>query len=140
MLELIQRSIILGGLFFCAWNDWKKQQIPLVIPCLAGMLGLILQMVGMNIKLSDCLAGTIVGILCLIISRCTGESIGYGDGVIFLFTGVFLGFWENVNLFLTTLVLSGLIALFLILIKKKGRKDRMPMAPLIFVAYVLNLL
>lgn len=140
MLEIMQKGILLFALFICAWIDWKKQQVYVMIPCLAGVLGLALHIFLQDRAILDLLLGTSMGAACVLAAFCTKESIGYGDGVIFILTGIFLGFWENLDLLMGTLMLAGAAALFFIVTKKKGRKDRMPVVPFVFAAYVLHLL
>lgn len=140
VLQIVQKCVLLFTLLFCAWIDWKKQQVYVAVPLLAGITGLALHIFLQDKTIWDVILGMSAGGICLIAALFTKESVGYGDGIIFIFTGVFLGFWNNICLLYTSLVLTGGFALFFIITGKKGRKDRMPVVPFIFTAYVLQLL
>ena len=77
---------------------------------------------------------------CFIGQFVTHESIGYGDGCLFVMTGLFLGFWENLVLLLLASVLAGIGAAVLLFFRKKKKKERIPFVPFVFTAYVLLLL
>ncbi len=140
VLQLVQSCVLLFTLSFCAWVDWKKQQVYVTVPILASILGLALHIFLQDKTVWDLILGMAAGGICLIAALCTKESIGYGDGIVFAFTGVFLGFWKNICLLYGSLLLAGIFALILMITGKKGRKDRMPVVPFIFTAYVLQLL
>ena len=67
------------------------------------------------------------------------EEIGYGDGAMLMASGIFLGFWRNVELFLTALMLIVPTALFGLIVKHRRKDYRMPFLPFLFVAYVFQL-
>jgi len=76
----------------------------------------------------------------LIGAWCSNESIGFGDGWIFVVTGIFLGFQKNMMLFFWTLVLAGVFAIVCLILKKKRRNDSMALGPFVLTAYVLFVL
>ena len=80
------------------------------------------------------------GIALLLYSLVTHESIGYGDGCLFVMTGLFLGIWENLVLLLLASVLAGIGSAVLLFFRKKKKKERIPFVPFVFTAYVLLLL
>ena len=67
------------------------------------------------------------------------EEIGYGDGAMLMASGIFLGFWRNVELFLTALMLIVPAALFGLIVKHRRKDYRMPFLPFLFAAYVFQL-
>lgn len=140
MLELVTEITLLLGLFTCAWIDWKKQLVYSAIPAFLGIVGICFHIVSQSITIWNVLAGMSLGGVFLVISWLTKEEVGMGDGIIFMLTGIYLGFWNNLELIVLTLLLAGVIACVLMISKKKGRKDRMPMIPIVFVAYVILLL
>ena len=86
------------------------------------------------------MTGMSVGIALLLYSLVTHESIGYGDGCLFVMTGFFLGIWENLVLLLLASVLAGIGSAVLLFFRKKKKKERIPFVPFVFTAYVLLLL
>ena len=58
------------------------------------------------------------------IAKMTGESLGYGDGLLFLVTGIYLGGWDNCSLLMTSLVLAFVFAIIQILVRKKVQNQK----------------
>ncbi len=140
VLEVVTKLVMLAGLFYFSWQDCKTNMlgvIPLVF--FAGM-GMSIQLMSGGFSLSRFLTQTVVGIACLIISIVTSESLGVGDGLLFLGTGMFLDLKSNFVLFCGALLLAGGFSGICLLLKKKSGKDKIPMAPFVLGAYVIFLL
>ena len=60
-----------------------------------------------------------MGVCLLGIAKVTGESLGYGDGLLFLVTGIYIGGWDNCSLLMTSLILVFVFAIIQILVRKK---------------------
>lgn len=140
VLELMGKAGLLIGLALCGWIDWKRQQVYLVIPGIMTVMGLVLHIFLQNHSVMELIAGMFLGGVLLFAAWITGESIGIGDAVIFIMTGSYLGFWDNLCLMTGAFMLAGVTALLLLVLKKKSRKERMPVVPYIFVSYVVMLL
>lgn len=67
------------------------------------------------------MTGMSVGIALLLYSLVTHESIGYGDGCLFVMTGLFLGIWENLVLLLLASVLAGIGSAVLLFLEKEEK-------------------
>ena len=132
--------MLLAVLAVSAYRDWREKQIYLYLPIGALILGLIWHLVCRERALEDMLLGAVVGLVMIIIGKVTGEAIGIGDGMMLVVSGIFLGFWGNMCLLITALLLVGCVALFLIVIGKKGKDYRLPFLPFLLVAYLLQLL
>ena len=65
-----------------------------------------------------------MGVGLLGIAKMTGESLGYGDGLLFLVTGIYLGGWDNCSLLMTSLVLAFVFAIIQILVRKKVQNQK----------------
>ena len=130
----------MGILAITAYVDWKEQEVPLSGLLLAGAGGLLLQSACRDMEIADIVSGAAVGVLALILARVTGEAIGAGDGAILVVSGIVLGFWRALGLLMTALLISGAVALFLLVIKRKGRKYRLPFIPFLLAAYLLQLI
>lgn len=139
MGNLIGKTLLLGVLAITAYRDWKEQCIYLYVPMLAGIAGLILHLLYQEHAITDVLWGTGIGVIAILVAVISGESIGIGDGVMLMVSGIFLGFWGNLALLLTALLLVGATALFLVVIKRKGRDYRVPFLPFLLVAYLFQL-
>lgn len=132
--------MLLAVLAVSAYRDWREKQIYLYLPIGALILGLLWHLVCRERALEDMMFGAVVGLVMIIIGKVTGEAIGIGDGMMMVVSGIFLGFWGNMCLLMTALLLVGCVALFLIIIGKKGKDYRLPFLPFLLVAYLLQLL
>ena len=139
-----------------ALYDWKYREIPRWVYLAGGLeaffwrMAVILHMDvwlgseswmvffhGNNKEVSflEAALGAMVGIVLLLLSRAADGSIGAGDGMLFLITGIYFGFWKNIALFLGSLLLCSIWGIGYLFIKKigwqEGRKLELPF--LIFV-------
>lgn len=135
----IGQILLLGVLGLGTYWDWKEKQIYLYLPIFAGIVGIILHLVLGEHTWMDIALGMAIGIVVLVISWTSRESIGTGDGMMLIASGAFLGGWGNLELLMIALLLVGVTALFLIVAKRKGRKDRLPFIPFLLVAYLFLL-
>lgn len=137
---MIGNTMLLGILAVSAYRDWKEKHIYLYVPAGALVMGLILHILCRERALTDMLAGAAIGGVMIIIGRMTGEAVGFGDGLMLVVSGIFLGFWENMCLLMTALLLVGGAALFLVSVGKKGKDYRLPFLPFLLAAYLLQLI
>lgn len=140
MLEGIRMIVLLVSLFLCAWIDWKTERVSVPLLLLGGMAAVLLHLFAQEESVFYLMTGMSVGIALLLYSLVTHESIGYGDGCLFVMTGLFLGIWENLVLLLLASVLAGIGSAVLLFFRKKKKKERIPFVPFVFTAYVLLLL
>ncbi|MGN0348290.1 MAG: prepilin peptidase [Roseburia sp.] len=137
---MIQKVVLLGALAAAAYKDYREQKVYVQGMLGVGMLGILLQIVYQSPALFDMLAGAAIGVGVLVLAWLTKESIGFGDGIAVVVSGIFLGFWKNLELILAALFLAGVAALLLLVIKKRGRKYRVAFLPFLAAAYLLQLL
>ena len=88
------------------------------------------------LSIENVLLGMSVGVVLLIFSIVTGGRIGAGDAVLLIVTGIYLGFEQNLQLFLSGLLLCGIWALGLLVLRKKSRKDSIPFVPFLLASYM----
>ena len=98
MEERIIKSAVFLLLFINGILDWKKGEISLASLGAFGAAG-----IGLNMWLDyqsffEVAGGIGLGILLLVTAFFTREAIGFGDGLLLCVTGIYLGFWENLNL------------------------------------------
>lgn len=137
MLESVRNILLSSSLLVFAWIDYKKQKIYLLPLLGVGIAGLLLHLCGQEQTIWTLLAGCAVGLLLLLYGRITGESVGYGDGCLFIMTGIFLGFWKNLELLFTASLLAACYAGWTVLVKKKKNKETFPFVPFVSIAYLL---
>ena len=132
--------ILLGSLALGAYQDWKEQQIHILLPVAAGLLGVFLWLERPQFTLEELAGGVGIGMELLLTAWLSQGQVGAGDGVMIVVCGIFLGFWKNLELFFTALMFAALAALCLIIIKKKRRDYRMPFLPFVLAAYLVQLM
>lgn len=137
---LLKGTIVLGLFAVTAYRDWKEKSIYLYIPIIAAIVSIILHLVYRNNSLVDMLSGAGIGAVMILIAWVSKESVGIGDGVMLMVSGLFLGFRANMELFITALLLAGVAALMLMVGMRKERSYRMPFIPFLLVAYVFQLI
>lgn len=82
----------------------------------------------------------IPGILLLLAGRITRQAIGYGDGILILVCGFYLGGRTAGLLFLTGLFCLFPVSLVLLISGKAKREQELPFAPFLLTAYMIWIL
>ena len=98
-----------------------------------------LKKAALSVFVSDFIAAAIivgVSFLCTMIIK---NSIGFGDIKIFAVLGLFLGISGIFSAVFFSLVVSFVIACYVLITKKKGRKDTIPFGPAIVLGTYLSL-
>jgi len=136
-IPLWRLLIIAGFLIPALAGDIKERKISL-IPCIIGTAsGIITGMLtGMGIR--DLLFGLIPGLAVIVISILLKGTIGTGDGVILTMLGSFLGLWRTVTVLFTALMISMIVALVLLMLKKVSGKTEFPFVPFICAGFVVS--
>ncbi|MCR4610625.1 MAG: prepilin peptidase [Lachnospiraceae bacterium] len=131
---------LLGLLGVCGFEDIKIKRIRLVVVNLFAILGIVFHLVYERISWLDMLGGAAIGIVLLIIGYFSKEKIGYGDGLLFMATGIYLGFWNNLALLWMSTALAGIYGLIMLLFKKKKKSSEIPLIPFVLATYVVSLI
>lgn len=141
MCEVIPKILLLWGLFFVAWIDYRTQLINVGWLLLIGVTGLIFSLLQENTLFEiGTFTGMLVGFAILVFAWISGESIGFGDGWLFVATGTYLSFVENLILLFGSMVLAGIFAIVCLVLKKKHKNDRLALAPFVLIGYVVLIL
>ena len=131
---------LLGMLGICGFEDYKLKRIRLVVVNCFAILGVILHLIYGRISWIDMLGGASVGVVLLVIGYLSKEKIGYGDGILFVATGIYLGFWNNLILLWLSTSLAGIYGIILMLLKKKKKDNEIPLVPFVLGVYVVTLI
>ena len=67
--------------------------------------------------------GGCMGIVFLLISRVSGESFGYGDSILILIIGIFLGFWNLMYLLLGAFSMAAVFSAVMMIENRFNRKS-----------------
>lgn len=137
---MLQKMVLLGVLGMSSYQDWKRKKVSVYLVLAAGIAGLLCHLYSSEITVTDMLLGAGIGAILLFCGFVSGEKIGYGDGAIVMVCGIFLGFDANLELLCIALVLLEVVALFLIVVKKKGRRYQIPFLPFLLAGYLFLLI
>lgn len=142
-------------LFAAAWQDWRHQAVSgrvllfffahflasQLCQCLCAVnlqqLPASLWYCGMirDPALWQLLGGALLGAVLMGLSRISEGAMGMGDGIFFLISGIYFGFWRNLLLLCAALLLCSCAGLCLIIRGRMTGKDcrRKKLPFLIFV-------
>lgn len=81
-------------------------------------------------------AGAGVGITFIAASKATREAFGYGDSILIVVMGSFLGFWQILSVLLAAFAMASLFAAVMLAGRKFGRKTAFPFVPFLTAAYI----
>lgn len=142
MYEINEVSQIGYGLYLCVLSgmDITKRQIPLWLLALGGAGVTAVQFFEQQLPVFLILAGVAVGIVFLAVSKFTEEGLGYGDSILILITGIYLGFWELLGVLMGAFLFSAVFSVIFLIKKKFDRHVRYPFVPFFMAAYVVWIL
>jgi len=143
---LLHQLIIVFG-YIAAVSDIKTKKIPntLVLAMLGVWVIVMVPQLFSNVSVTvdlliESLLGFLVGgglfLLVYVVSR---KGLGGGDVKFMAAAGLYLGFAGVVPTMLYGTVLAGIVGLALLLMKKIGKKDAIPLAPFLYVGMLITL-
>lgn len=122
-------------LVLCAGIDMRYKSIPaalIIIAAAGSAAGLVL----LNGDWVLAAGGALIGVFCLIVSKLTRQGFGYGDSLLILILGVFIGIWHIISVLLIAFLSSSVYSIFLLIIGKKGPKYSYPFIPFLVLGYL----
>lgn len=128
-------GVFLGG---CAWTDGRKKEIDLRWLGFFGLLGAMI-VSGELVKGAGLgvLAGVLPGIFLLLAAVPARGQIGFGDGMAFLISGLFLDVWKNSLLLFFSLILMCFWCFGACIWKKRKITGEYPFLPYVFAVYLI---
>lgn len=133
----MMNGVIVVFLIPCTITDLKSKTIPIWWTVVFGISAMIYQIFWKKQKLEAILFSMIIGVTLLVAAKISNQRIGYGDGIIFLILGLWIGFWDGISLLFFSLILSSIISVYFIIVRRKGRDYRIPFIPFVTAAYII---
>lgn len=127
---------VLIFLIGCSWLDWVKRSIPVWLLSFASVVVGMFRICHWEKNTMLWLGGAGVGILFFVVSKFTKEAIGYADSWMILLLGIYLGLWDILWLLSISLIISGIVAVILLIKFKYSRKIAFPFIPFLAIAYI----
>lgn len=145
--NLLKRICLMVLLLVVAFIDWKEYRIPnksiIIGLCIKGLIT-VLEMVFHSFVLEEFMLEIIAAILlCCISMICrifVKNSLGAGDIKMFVIMALFLGWEEIWSAVFFSLASFLVIAMVLVVMKKKTTKDKIPLGPAFALGTSLALL
>lgn len=136
----MQKVVVLGLLGLCSLEDVKYKRLTVIYLLMFGIGGVVLHLFAPVCSIYSILWGMLLGIGMILLSIVTRGNVGMGDGILLVVTGVYLGGYGNLELFMIGLLLSALWSLLLLTLKKKGRKEEIAFVPFLLLSYFIMLM
>jgi len=138
--EMEIRQILV--LFFLGGNglyDIRKREISIASVIVFVIASLPLNKWTGQLSWYEVVLGAFAGVVLLVISKLTAESIGYGDGLVALVMGLYVGIWKSLSVLFCGLLFASIFSIILVNVKKRGWKSKIPFIPFLLISYVVNL-
>lgn len=128
------------GLGCLSVEDIRSRELA-TAPILAmGLLGAGVSLAGHAWQWPGVLLQFVPGLSALLIARISREGIGYGDGLVILCLGCYLPPPQLAELCMIAITFAGLVALVLLVGRRRGRKETLPFVPFLLAGYLIVLL
>lgn len=132
----IKEGILLVFLTLNVLNDIRSRRIWLRTAWVFGVAGVIYVIYKGEVSLMAAAGALLPGAAFLIIGKITKEAVGYGDGIVILVMGIYLGLWATVSSIMLALLLSALWAIVLTVFCKKKKEDSFAFLPFLLLGYI----
>lgn len=137
---ILFQFLFLLYLIVLSWMDIRSRKLSLWL-LLAGIPASVISGIfAADIPAVLLTAGGAVGILFLIISRSTGEAFGYGDSILIMVMGSFLGFWNILSVLTAAFLLAAVFSAVMMASRGFTRKSAFPFVPFLTAAYLGGIL
>lgn len=135
-LEVISCTLFILWLLVCAIQDIKDKKLSVFLIFLGFTCLFPFSFLSNTISIYNRLGGLLLGLFLVAMTYVTRGQIGIGDGLFVMVVGICFGFGISGTMLIYGLVLSALISLYLILLKKGNRDTRIPFIPFLFLGYL----
>lgn len=134
--EEMKNVIVLLYLGILAGMDVRKRQISLALTGVLFLVGVGWQILVEHTSWLEWLLSLLPGAGFLILSFVSREQVGYGDGLLLLTVGIWLGFGQTFGVVTLGLVLCSVLCGVLLMKKKMRRQDSVPLVPFLLLGFV----
>lgn len=118
-------------------SDVKMKKVSAVRIAVFLLIGIAINAIKYYQSIWSMLGGMAVGATMFLYAFLTKESIGYGDCLIFVCAGMYIGFSKNIRLLFFSLLAAAMVGGVCILARKRKMKTKMPFVPYILGTYVV---
>lgn len=134
----MQAAGLLSMLGICSYEDIKTKKIGVVVVLMFAIFGVINRLVLGIPDIKGMVGGMLLGGALFLAGLLFKGSLGNGDALMVMVSGIYLGFWNNLLLLWIASLLVGIAGVLLIIAGKRNKE--IPFAPFLLAAYLLLLL
>ncbi len=134
--EIVRDVCSVPVFLYLAIRDIKNMELSrkeLWITATVLLLAGVLSGAGWESRLGGAAYGVVVVVFCVF----SKEALGLADGIIILVCGVAFGLYETAGFSFIAMVATAFVSVVLLMLKKAGRKSRLPFFPFLLFGYVL---
>ena len=130
-------GMVAGMLAIESVADIRTGTISVVRQIVFLVVAIILNVIMAYQSIWSILGGLFIGGIMFAYAFFTQEGIGYGDCLIFVTCGMYIGFLKNMRLLFGSLLIAAIAGIIVAIVKKTGIKARIPFVPCILTAYIV---
>lgn len=135
-LIAISRMICLGLLISLAVMDLRYRRVSSSMLMTGSALAAGYCLLFGRTQIWQSFGGLMIGLLFVVVSKVTGEKLGYGDSWLLCILGIYLGTWSLLELLLTAWMAAALTAIAVLALRRCRRGTVLPMVPFIMAGYI----
>lgn len=128
--------IVLLLLGMCSVSDCKKRTIPVTLLIILSVAVTVFALICDGISMRLRVGGALMGILFLLISKCTKEAIGYGDSWLILLLGIHMGYLRAIGVLFAASLLAGIASLFFLWKCNWKKTATLPFVPFLSISFL----
>ena len=91
---------------------------------------------GRDMGISACLIGMTLGAVLVAVSKWSKEALGIGDALLILMIGMGMGIYQTALVVFYALFVTSVVCAVLLMMKRVGKKTRIPFVPFLLLGYV----
>lgn len=128
--------MILVLLGMCSVSDARKKTMPAALLIIFSIAVVGFALFDNTVSTRFRVGGLFMGILFLLISKCSKEAIGYGDSWLILLLGIYLGYLRVLGVLFGASVLAGVVSVFFLWKRGWKKKATLPFVPFLSISYL----
>lgn len=132
----VRESLLMAFLVLNAWNDIRTRSIWLRSAWGFGILGLLYGFGTGEMIFSELWPALLPGLAFLAVGKLSRQSVGYGDGIVIMVMGLYVGIRTLAYSLMLSLVCAAMWAIILVIFFKKKKQEQFPFLPFILLGYL----
>lgn len=120
-------------------SDIRYKKISLFVSVLFGIAAILVNIIIRQYSLLSLILAVVLGGIIMLVSKITKGAIGIGDGIVLMVLGLYTGIYINLTVLFYGFLVSALMSILLLSLKRVRKKDSLPFVPCLLVGYLITL-